>query len=151
MKETKAHKSGRDSKRNKTNAYQRNYLFKIVVWGLVVVCFVFFILPTLFVLLGAMWPEHFSGAKAVEQLNENINSWVGIIGLALAVFSLYYSFETNKSMDKQQQQSGSTLQEISHKLGEVEKGVSTNTERLFTYVRDKQYDDLRSSDESKEL
>lgn len=150
MKDTKRPKTNKDYKRSKANGYKKAYLFKVCVWFFVVVCFVFFVLPTLFVLLGVMWPSVFSGVEAVKQLNENINSWVGIIGLALAVFSLYYSIETSNTANKLQEHSDNTLNSIIGEIANLKNEVSNGNQRIYDVVKDKTNSTLQAEDRSDE-
>lgn len=150
MKNPKGTKTNKDSKRSKSSGYKKAYLFKVCVWFFVAVCFVFFILPTLFVLLGVMWPTVFSGTEAVKQLNENINSWVGIIGLALAVFSLYYSIETSNTANKLQEHSDNTLNSIIGEIADLKKEVSNGNQRIYDVVKDKTNSALQTAEKSEE-
>lgn len=116
--------------------FRRRMIVVAVVLG-IVACFVYFIIPTLFILLGTMWPDSFPGLSALEMLNTNINSAVGIVGLVLAIYSIYYAYETNKVMESQRIANDEFLGKIDNKIDQLRdrvNDVSSTSSQMFTII-----------------
>lgn len=87
-------------------------LFKIGIALSLILITIFIILPTLFLLLGAMWPCVFSGTKAIAQLEDNVNSLVGVVSLFVGISSIAYAYSSNRTMEKQSRRQEQVLNEI---------------------------------------
>ena len=121
---------------------RRNILFYtgLVMSILLVLLFVF--LPTLFALLSVMWPNIFHGDTAVDQLNKNVNSLIGIISLLVGICSILYAYHSNRLMNIQSQKQQNFLVSL---CDDTKKAFSTlddlsKTSRSFFSKFDREFD-----------
>lgn len=120
---------------------------------MVLLIIIFLILPALFILLSNMWPTIFSGAAATKQLSNNVNSLVGIISLLVGIFSIYYSYTANKSMEVQSQSQQRFLEELRTENSQIILKlyqISQTNERLFDKIENLQGKQLSSPEKANE-
>lgn len=114
---------------------------------------IYLILPTLFILLGSMWPKIFPGTAAANQLRNNVNSLVGIISLLVGIFSIYYSYTANKSMEIQSHNQQRFLEELREENNQIIlklSQISQTNERLFDKIENLQGKQLSSPEKANE-
>lgn len=128
-------------------------LYWIVTATIALLVFIFLILPALFILLGVMWPETFSGAAAAEQLRNNVNSLVGVVSLAVGIFSIYYSYTANKSMETQSQSQQRFLEELRNENSQIIQKLSKidqTSQQVFDKINNLREKRLRGPAEANE-
>lgn len=120
---------------------------------MVILITIFLILPALFILLSNMWPTIFSGAAATKQLSNNVNSLVGIISLLVGIFSIYYSYTANKSMEVQSKNQQHFLEELRTESNQIMLKlfqINQTSERLFDKIENLQGKQLSSPEKANE-
>lgn len=104
-----------DSKKEDFGSFlqsRRRVLFWIITAIVCLAICIYFFLPSVFILLDHVFPGTYDGTGALQQLSDNINSAVGMVSLAVGVFSIKYAYDSNKRMEKHTQDQDSFLQEI---------------------------------------
>lgn len=105
-----------------------NKILNIIVRFVVVLLTVAFVLPIVFVLLGGMWPTIFKGTVAIQALKDNVDSIVGVISLFVGLFSIAYTWMSNKVLDSQKLQQDEFLHSLDEKVSEIKTMVKTNSD-----------------------
>lgn len=98
------------------NRTPKQLLLNICIWIGVVLLIVFIILPALLLLMGNVFPAYISTDGALLQLNNNVNSLVGIASLIVGVVSIVYASSSNLHMDMQQQRNEDFMKQLSEKI-----------------------------------
>lgn len=129
-------------------------LITIVITTIILV---FFILPALFSLLGVMWPQTFSGSEAVNELKTNAINVVGIVSLAVGIFSIIFANSANKNLEKQRKQQDVFMQRIEDKVTTatqsiriMENIVKESNQHLYDIMVDLKGAPLKNSSEANE-
>lgn len=89
----------------------------------IVIAAVYFILPMLFMLLGAVWPTVFPGTQVLSQLVNGINALVGAGGLIVGIVSIFSSNESNRRAEEQQRRHEEFLQKMSEKIDSIKTDI----------------------------
>ena len=117
----------------------KDWYRRLIVGCAVSVLVVFILLPGLFLILGAVFPNTFSTTGALQQLWTNINSLVGIVSLILGAFSIYCSWKSERVLEGQRKQQEEFLQKIDKKIDEI-KGEVTRLHYDNENIKERLYD-----------
>jgi len=104
----------------KTEPYIRQLILTVCIWIGVALIIVFIILPTLFLFAGNVFPTFISTDGALLQLNNSVNSLVGIASLIVGVVSIIYAYSSNRHMDEQQQRNEEFMKQLSEKIDDLQ-------------------------------
>jgi len=96
---------------NKTRGILSQYHRLIAVMFVIVIA-VFFLLPVVFILLSAVWPNSFSGIGAVNTLFDNVNRAFGVISVALGLISIWLARKTDDVYQEQKRQQDTFMAHI---------------------------------------
>lgn len=135
--------TGKDNKisygnRSNNNSAKDLWLNRLF-WVAISLYAIFILLPGLFVLFGAIWPQHFNSLNALNQLKSNINSVIGITSLVVGGISILYAYHSNREMAAQSTISRNILSALKNDTQDLIKRVievQQGNQVLYNTVRD---------------
>ncbi len=98
-------------------------LKRLILIIIIIIAAVYFILPMLFMILGAVWPTVFPGTNVLTQLMNGMNALVGAAGLIVGVVSIFSSNESNRRAEEQQRRHEDFLQKMSEKIDSIKTDI----------------------------